>query len=288
MNRTIALFPLALGAFAASVASAQMTVRRTAKAIVVSSSGRPGYRLKLDLTQGGVATQFRIPADGPDVTSDQAGWSGLFGLYVQGGTDGPPPGADAYGERTLVKGDGVLDSARVAVRTPGRIVVDLAGHASGWGTYGRSGERFIDYRNRLTFEADRIVSNGEVTWVCGHDTVPNVIAPVGLFAPNLVQWPIRLIGPDGASHEIPLALDDEAPFPRGLTYPVTAEIWLRGGRCLLIRSLRVPHDWVRHPWLDYERPWLTHWRQSFAFTNNPADRGPVGKPIRYSYEIEIP
>ncbi|MGH7997453.1 MAG: hypothetical protein ACREFX_13990 [Opitutaceae bacterium] len=282
------IFALAAG-LAASAAFAQMSLRQTPDAIVVTSSGHPGYRIKLDLKQSGVATEFCIPAHGPNYIGQEGGQGGLFGLYVQGGSKGvAPPDGDTYGERTVVKGDGVLDHFSVVTQTPAEIVVALQGHASGWGTYSRTGETFIDYKSQLTFEANRIIDDGSVTWVCGHHTAPDYIDLDNMFAPYSVRWPVRLVRPDGRPQELRLADNDEIPYPAGITNPVTAQIWFHDGRCLLFRTLETPADWVSHPWLTYEHPWLTHWRLSFAFTNDPAIWQPTHTPVHYRYEVEIP
>ncbi|MGH7996985.1 MAG: hypothetical protein ACREFX_11595 [Opitutaceae bacterium] len=289
------IFALAVGLVsAASIASGQMSIRRTPGAIIVGSSAGAGWRLKLDLKQGGVATDFQVPASGPNLTYGRGWWTGLFNVYVGGGKPAPSGAAEPGEiERLQLKGNGRVDMARVLASSPTRIVVEVNGHACGWGNYGRTGETVIEYRHRFLFEPRQIGFHGEVTWVCGHGTKPDDLELEDNFAPHAVQWPIRLVGADGRARDLEVAGSDGEAFPPGVGYPATAQIWFRGGACILLRTEEVPPEWRAHPWLLYERPWQRSWKQVFGFAGEadlpPARRWyPAHTPLRYGYSIRIP
>jgi len=287
--RTFLLLALIAAAGASATAFAQLTIQETPEAIVVSHAARPAWRIKLDLKQGGVATALHL-SGGPNLVADNGGFTGMFNLFMNGRTGDPrTPGQNS---RALIKRGGTVESARVVERTATRITVEIKGRSTGFGRLlGPAGEKLLDYRQTLTFEPRRIVCDGELTWVYGYDTKPVEMSVMNYFVPNSVAFPVRAAGAEGKWQELPLAWSRGEAFPAGMKHPITAEVWFRSGQRVLFRSIKVPPPWRDCPWYKYENPWQTDWQPLFGFSGNTETcdtRYPVGQPVAYTYELDIP
>ena len=71
-------------------AVAQLALDEGSGRMAVTSSSGPGWRISLDLAQGGVATELRIPADGPNLAAPDGGFAGLFNLFARDSRVGDP------------------------------------------------------------------------------------------------------------------------------------------------------------------------------------------------------
>ncbi|MCX7012631.1 MAG: hypothetical protein NTW86_08720 [Candidatus Sumerlaeota bacterium] len=293
MKQPSLAIPLLLGAvWLASPAAAQMKVEETPDAITVSSSEAPTYKIKLDLKQGGVATELCLPADGPNLIYDKGGFSGMFNLFACDVLAKPPEGAkDGAVAKMLIKNMGTLESAKVVKKAPEEVVVEIKGTATGWRLLGPKGEKIADYRQTFTFAPRSVVCDGEMTWVYGHDSKPVDVSFYNYFAPDTVNWPVRIGNGKEANQDLQLISGGGAAFPEGIHNPATFEVWFRNGQRMFMRSIEVPESMRVAPWFKYEKPWQTAWTQNLGFGGNGTDGAPlfpVGKPIAYKYKVEFP
>ena len=104
-----------------------MTLERGEGALVIASTA-PDWRIKLDLKQGGVATELNIPAQGPNLAGVRGGFSGLFNLFaIEYEKGNPRYGEEGIAAKTLIKNHGIADASRVLSEGPGEVVVEVRG-----------------------------------------------------------------------------------------------------------------------------------------------------------------
>jgi len=289
------MLALLVGASAQTIAAGEtksgMRLTRTEKLVRVTCSREPAWEMELNTEEGGVATVFRLPANGENLVFDSGRFSGLFNLFACDLQKGhPAAAADGGMVKTLIKGTRPVDRVEVLREDDEEVAVEVRGKTMGWRLIGPAGEPVLQYRQRYTFRPRAIEVDGEIIWIYGHNTKPALLEMVAYFAPGAVSWPVRLVAERGKTAELALAGSGGLRMPDGFSHPVAAEVWLRNGRRLRFRSIESP-IWNDCRWLIYERPWQTEWAQVFGFkaaSDYCGTHFPGGEPIRSRYVMEIP
>jgi len=280
-----------LAATFALAANPAIQIRSTEQAIEVESRAAPTWKIKLDLKQGGVATELRLPASGPNLVTESGGFAGLFNMFACDARPGQPGAAPDGGfAKTLLKNKGVVTSAKVLSNTEREAVIEIRGDTTGWRITGPKEEKVLLYRQTYTFQPEKVVVDGEYTWVYGHDTKPVEIAVMTYFAPGVVNMPVRILKADG--NRIPLLVTSSGGslFPDGFKHPLALEVALRDGQRVIFRTIRVPEPWLVCPRYSLERAWQTQWAQVVSLTGQTdkcSSAFPVRTPVAIRYEMEF-
>jgi len=264
--------------------------------IAVQSSFGTGWKAVVDRRRGGVVTELRIPADGPNLITDEGDrFGGMFSvLYV----DFKETGKDesGYVAKGALYGFGRVERMEVVEQGEDKVVVEVRGRA---GNQAPPEGDVVAYTQRYTFRPDRIEFAGELDWLFD-DVVPG-------SRPELLQFGVGF-APDAAVGEMRVWDGDTKPvtlvetnskgtnLPEGIDYPITVEVPLRANEyksLLRIRSLEIPTEMVQARFYCNEYPRQIGGQRGFAFKawegwpGNGDVRFSSSEPIRYRYEVEI-
>lgn len=291
----VALFAAGCHAEAAAAASGEdqgLHAKSEYGTVIVRSSAGPGWKVVIDSRRGGVITELRVPADGPNLASnDGSRFEGLCNvIYV----DRKQPGEE---NDYIAKGSyyyyGSVEKLSVLEQRADRVVVEVTGRG---GNQVSPKADVVRYRQRYTFSADRVVCEGEIEWLFD-DIVsgshPELIQLNSAFDHAAVAGEMRVWDQDSAPIFLPQTNSKGRNYPEGIDYPVTVEVPLRGGHALQFRSLEMPADVVQARFYWNEYPRQIEGKRGFAFKawegwpGNGAVRFPNDKPIFYKYEVQI-
>lgn len=294
------LFFLAAGPLGArrAAGAGSFSVTKASGSVTVVHQGDPSWKAVVDRTHGGVVRHFSLPAEGPNlVAADDKEdgttnpFRGMFNTFYMTRIDrGDNPEDRIKAKGTFWgKSDGTA-TLRLVAQDDDRVVVEAAGQGFGWRLLGPKDEPVVRYRQQYTFRPDRVVCEGELTWVYQHDTRLKDMSVLTFFAPDTVAYPLHATDARGREFELTLTTSKGKRFPEGLKYPLSLDVSLKNGYGLRFRSLGLPAALEDSRWYSFERPWQHDWAQSIAFegdTELTLQRFPAGEPARYQYEMQI-
>ncbi len=273
-------------------AVAPLEVQQDEHQIAVISAAVPSWKAVIDRRKGGVMTDFRVPATGENLASADGGrFEGLCNLvYVDFKETGKESGYVAKGTFSRF---GTITRFSIEEQTTERVVVVVEG------TAGNQVEPKVDvvkYSQRYTLLPESIVCAGELQWlfdgvVAGSH--PQLIQPELKFARDAVQGEMRVWDRD--TGPLPLAQTNSkgSNYPRGIEYPLTVEIPLRGGHALRVSSRKLPEAFREARFYYNEYPHQIDFQRGFAFKvwegwpGNGAAKFASGEPVRYAYELAV-
>jgi hypothetical protein len=302
MRLRLVVYAVLLSAWAARPAAAAppaagtLAVAADGDTVAVTSSFGGGWKAVVDRKRGGVITEFRLPADGANIVSnDGSRFEGFFNtVYVDYKVPGKKTGkTDDYIAKGSLYYFGAAGRLRVLEQGAERVVVEVEGKG---GNQVAPKADVIRYRQRYTFLADRVVCDGELEWLFD-DVVPGshpqLLQMQCVFTPGAVAGEMRVWGADGKAVELPQTNSKGANYPPGIDYPLTVEVPLQGGRALHIRSLEMPaaHRLARFYYNEFPRQIDN--KRGFGFKawegwpGNGAARFGKDEIIRYRYEVAL-
>ncbi len=260
--------------------------------ITITSSVAPTWKAVIDGKHGGVITELHIPADGDNLASNDGNrFEGLCNLiyvdFKETGKDG------AY----VAKGSLYYFSTGVKLsileEQADRIVVEAAGRA---GNQVVANADVIRFRQRYTFLADRIVCDGQVEWLFDDVTPgshPELIQLNNMFTPGAVAGEMRVWDTDTGPMALPQTNSKGGNYPKGIDYPLTVEVPLRGRYALHFHSLEMPESLAQARFFWNEYPRQIENKRGFAFKawegwpGNGNVSFPNDQPISYRYEVVV-
>jgi CubicO group peptidase (beta-lactamase class C family) len=299
-------FPLALATAVAIVGAAGRARASTlavetlpgGDSIVVTCRGDLAWKAIVDRANGGVVRHFSIPADGPNLVADELKtdgsvnpFRGMFNTFYMTRIDkGENPQDRIKAKGTFWGKSNGTATVRVVSQAEDQVVVEARGRGFGWRLLGPADEEVVTYRQSYTFRPDRIVCDGELTWVYPHGTRLREMSLNTYFATDAVAYPLRLTTDDGRTHEVGLTSSTGTRLPEGFSYPLNFDVTLKNGHRLRFRPLMLPEAVRESRWFSFERPWQTSWDQSLAITGDTEKTSATfsaDEPTRYRYEMQI-
>lgn len=269
-----------------------LSANRDGDKIVITSSAGPTWKAVIDGKHGGVITELHIPAGGDNLASDDGNrFEGLCNLvyvdFKETGKDG------AY----VAKGSLYYFSTGVKLSVleerADRIVVEAMGRA---GNQVEPKADVLRYLQRYTFLADRLICDGQVEWLFDKVTPgsrPELIQLNNVFAPGAVAGEMRVWDNDTSPVALPQTNSKGGNYPKGIDYPLTVEVPLRGGHALQFHSLQMPESLTQARFFWNEYPRQIENKRGFAFKawegwpGNQNVSFPNDQPISYRYEVVI-
>ena len=260
--------------------------------ITLTSSAPPTWKAVIDGKHGGVITELRIPANGDNLASNDGNrFEGLCNLvyvdFKETGKDG------AY----VAKGSLYYFSTGVKLSVleerADRIVAEATGRA---GNQVAASTEVLRFRQRYTFLADRIVCDGQVEWLFDDVTPeshPELIQLNNVFTPGAVAGEMRVWDADTGPVALPQTNSKGGNYPKGIDYPLTVEVPLRGGHALRFHSLQMPESLTQARFFWNEYPRQIENKRGFAFKawegwpGNQSVSFPNEQPISCRYEVVI-
>src|SRR5579883_723162 len=243
---------------------AEFAVRTEGRRVTVTCRSIPDWRAVIDRDRGGVITEFRLPADGPNLASDDGTrFEGLCNLiyaqFKEAGKDG------AYVAKGALFSFGKVSTLSVVEKSSTRIVVEVEGTG---GNQVEPKADVIHFRQRYTFLPDRVICDGDVRWVFAGPVPgshPELIQLQCMFAAGAVDGEMRVWGTDVGPVMLPRTNSKGRNYPAGIEYPLTVEVPLKTGRSFHIHSLTVPAPFARARFYYNEFPDQIGGKRGFAF-----------------------
>ena len=278
----------ALAADTTTTASGRMSATTTESNLIVESSGGPvSYQAVIDRNRGGNIRRLCLPADGQSVVSD------LNDIFFYG---------HHHNEYTLRGWSGrpeciAASSAKVLSERPDELQVQVGADAMGTfkvistdpavkvrvaGKLHSYRDTAVKIKRLYAFKPDRIEMTDEVLWV--HPNLEfGCIEWTASFLPGWVQSPARLVKGKVKASFYPVGSSGAVP-PKGITYPFTAENFLKNGWKVSLLTTGTSFDLRNSDLFWYEKPWQQDWHQSSGFKYNLAGV-PRGRPVIVKTEL---
>jgi hypothetical protein len=157
-------------------------------------------------------------------------------------------------------------------------------------TKAKLGHTLVNFKNKAveikrtyTFKPDRVAMNDELLWIYPDMEIKDIdIMPA--FVPGCVQGPARLVK-DGMKVNFYQTGSDGDKLPKGITFPFTAENFLKNGYKVSMRTTAASFDLGKANMYFYERAWQQDWYQTSGFTFGNLTDSPAGKPITMANEV---
>ncbi len=274
------------------------TVTTAPDFVDVTYKGDSFWRAVVDRKRGGAVRHFSLGDDAPNLVAvdDKAEgtpnpFRGMFNLFYMTRIEkGDKPDDRVKAKGTIWKYTHDSASLRVVSHDDDGVVIEAKGRGFGWRLIGPDTEAVVDYRQTYTFRGDRVVCDGELTWVYPHETRLSEMTLESFLAPSVVAYPLRVIDSAGRVTELPLSSSKGHPFPEGVAYPLTLEVSLRNGYRLRFRTLQLPSVIEKTREYFIERPWQQDWAQAIGFIGDSEqirEPFPPGAPVHYRYEMLV-
>lgn len=275
---------------------AALVVHETDGQISVRSNFGSGWKAVVNRQRGGVVTGLHFPPDGPNILSDSGGrFGGMFeGVYVDFRERGK---AEGYVAKGALYGFGRVERMQVLERSASKVVIEVLG--KGGNQVKEKPGDVIAYRQRYTFQPNRIECDGEVNWLFD-DVVPDSrmeMLQVGIdFAADAAVGEMSVVDRDGKPITLVETNSKGTNLPSGIDYPIAVEIPLRANEyrtVLRVRSLEMPPEFLQARFYCNEYPRQIEGQRGFAFKawegwpGNGDVRFSNSEPIRYRYDVEI-
>jgi len=270
------------------VTSGQLRADEDPEGVTIVFSGEPSWKASVSRRHGGALSRFHLPAEGPNLVHDGNNlFAGMFFMFLS--SDKRDPSEEKRKEhhaKTTNWGKTKQATVRAAAIGPEEVVVDVNGDVTGWRMLGPSGEIVARFTLRYSFRRDRIGVDGAVTWVYGHETQLGTLGLNHFFAPGSVNLPVRMADADTAALELPVTSSQGEKLPSVLSHPVRADLWLRNGRLIQLRTTSLPDGFKAAPVYFSERPWQQEWAETAGFISK--QKIPVNQRVPFGYELLIP
>jgi hypothetical protein len=265
-----------------------MSVAETESELVIESkSGPVTYKAIVDRNQGGDIKELRLPTDSGPVMND------LNQIFFHG-TDGDEYTLRGWSGRSKFISS---SSAEVLSRKPDEIVVQVEAEAVGTfkiistnqavkaklaGKLRSYQEKTVKIKRLYAFKPDRIEIADEILWVYpGMDF--NAVEWTASFLPGSIQSPARLVKGALKANFYPVGSGGDK-LPKGITYPFTAENFLKNGWKVSLLTKGTSFDLQKSDLFFYEKPWQQDWNQSAGFKYNVSGQ-PEGKSVTLKTEL---
>src|SRR5207245_2042824 len=124
-------------------------------------------------------------------------------------------------------------------------------------------ERTAKINRRYAFKPDRIEITDDILWVYPGMEF-NAIEWTASFLPGCVQSPARLVKGAVNASFYPVG-SGGAKLPEGITYPFTAENFLKNGWKVSLLTTGTSFDVEKSDLFFYEKPWQQDWQQTSGF-----------------------
>ncbi len=289
---------LAIGPARAAQPSGGFAVTTNEFGVTVQCLTEPRWQILADRNQGGVISQFHLPDDSPNLISAERkadgtanAFQGMFNALFMGRRPGETNATDkTHAKNSLWRADHCQLS--VLSNNGQEVVVEAKGSASsGSRLLGLAGERVVNYRQTYTCSSNRIVCDGEITWVYPHQTHLAQLTLMTFFAPDAIYHPVYALYGDHQRVELPIVGSDGGVLPAGGRFPMAFEVKLKNGHRLEFRSLEMPPILEKARTYVYEKPWQQDWAQVLGWTgedinlDHPETQLAAGQPVHYRYEM---
>jgi hypothetical protein len=227
--------------------------------ITVESKGGPlSYKAVVNSKEGGDITQVNLPADGRVAAlglnqifffgthGDQytlRGWTGKEKFVLSCSTDVISQSA----------GEVVVQVNLIATGTFKILEKDEAVKATLRKTLVGYKDKTVVVKRVYAFKPDRVVMKDELLWVYPDMELKRLdFTPV--FTPGCVQGPARLV--NGSVRASFLVVGSSGgKVPKGISYPFTAENFLKNGYKVSLRTTAASFDLGKSDMYFYEKPW---------------------------------
>jgi hypothetical protein len=271
-----------------TIATAAVSAVNTSDKIVIESTGGPvTYKAIVDAKSGGDISELRLPANGNVVASNVAdifyygthgedytlrGWTGRNKFTLSCSQDVVSRKPDEVTVEVKLLTTGTFKVVTEDSDLKAKLKKSLVGYK----------DKTVEFKRIYTFKPDRVVVNDELLWVYPDMQIKRLDFS-SRFAPGVIQAPARLVnGPVKASfYEVTSAGEK---VPKGITYPLTAENYLKNGYVVSVHNTAASFDLGKSDRYFYEKRWQQDWDQVSGYILNVTDY-PTGKPVTMTHEV---
>jgi hypothetical protein len=236
--------------------------------VVQAKGGALSYKAVVDRKLGGNITQVSLPAGDKAIVRDL---NDIFfhgthgGQYTLRGWTGRSNCILSCAMKTLSqKPDEIV--VQVDIQAAGTFKILTADEAVKGKLRGRLknyASRTVDIKRVYTFKPDRILMTDDVLWVYP-DMEITTLYITSSFVPRSIQSPARLVK-GAVKADFQVTWSGGAKTPKGITYPFTAENFLKNGCKVSILTTEASFDLAKSDSYFYERPWQQDWNQLSGF-----------------------
>jgi hypothetical protein len=275
-------------AASASIATAAVSAVKTGDKIVVESTGGPvTYQAIVDAKSGGDITDLRLPGNGNVVASNIADifYYGTHGedYTLRGWTGRSKFTLSCSQELVSQKPDEVTVQVKLVTTGTFKVVTEDADlKAKLKKTLVGYKGKTVEFKRAYTFKLDRVVVNDELLWVYPDMGIRRLDFS-SRFAPGTVQGPARLVSGTMKACFYEVGSGGEK-VPKGITYPLAAENYLKNGYVVSVRNTAASFDLGKSDRYFYEKRWQQDWDQVSGHILNVTGY-PTGKPVTMTHEI---
>jgi hypothetical protein len=264
-----------------------LSALKTGDTIVVESKGGAvTYKAVVDSKQGGNITQICLPGDGEVIARELndiffhgdhgeqytlRGWTGKSKFILSCSIDVISQAPDEVVVQVNTLTTGIFKVLEADAALNAQLRKTLVGYK----------EQTLKVKRTYSFKADRVVMRDELLWLYP-DMDMTTVYLCAAFAPRSAQEPARLVKGATQASFYPVGSAGEK-VPGGITYPFTAENFLKNGYKVSLRTTESSFAIAKSDKFFYEKAWQQDWFRLSGFKYNLTG-SPRGRPVTLSNE----